>query len=110
LRYTSTVPSGKTRKIKGKEGKIMTCIKCQGNNVNITTEQIGGKSKIKKVSVLTRLGRLFMIFMTVGLWILVPKRVASQVTNYNHKTVALCQTCGTKWEIKTDKHGVAVTA
>jgi len=78
----------------------MTCPKCNSQNVNVTAEQTGGKTSIKKSGCLWSLGRLFMIVITCGLWLLVGKRKGTGRTKFKYRTVAICQSCGYRWNVK----------
>lgn len=81
----------------------MICPRCGSDHVNVMTEQVSGKSKTrgKHMGILWRLGRLFLIIMTCGLWLLVGKRKETQKTKmkYKNQTVAICQNCGNKWVV-----------
>ncbi len=74
----------------------MKCESCNGTNMNVVLEQQSGKMQVHKTGILARMGRLFLILCTAGLWILVPKRKEHGKTKYSSKRVALCQSCGHK--------------
>lgn len=77
----------------------MICPKCGSNNVNVTLEQTGAKTKKQGRGCLWGMGRLFLVVCTCGLWLLVGKHKGKEKTKYNNKTVALCQSCGYKWNM-----------
>ena len=68
----------------------MNCPKCKSENVNVVMDT---SQKIKKSGCLWSLGRTLLIICTFGLWLLVPKRVG----HTKSKAVALCQSCGNKF-------------
>lgn len=78
----------------------MTCPKCGSTNVNVTTEQVGGKTKVKGSGCLWTLGRWFLILCTCGIWLIVSKRKGTGTTKFKNSTVAICQNCGNKWNLK----------
>lgn len=77
----------------------MKCAKCGGEHVKITMQQVGAKTRTKKMGCLWSLGRLFMICMTCGLWLLVGKRHRTGNTKFIHKKYAVCQDCGYSWRV-----------
>ncbi len=77
----------------------MICPKCKSEDVNVSTEQIAGKTKTNNVSFLWKLGRLCMIICTAGFWLLVGKKKENGSTKFKSQTVAICQGCGHKWKI-----------
>lgn len=77
------------------------CEVCYGENISITSEQVGGKTKTRKMGCLWRIGRMLLVFLSLGLWLVVGKRKATSTTQFQHATVAICQSCGNKWTIKT---------
>lgn len=78
----------------------MICPKCSFNNIRITTETVSSKTKSKKNGCLWSLGRLCLIICTCGLWLLVGKHKGTEKTKIKNRTIAICQNCGYKWEIK----------
>ncbi len=77
----------------------MVCPKCKSENVTVTMEQTGGKTRTRNTGCLWTLGRWFLILCTCGLWLLVGRRKSTGNTKFKNKTVALCQNCGHKWYI-----------
>lgn len=77
----------------------MVCPKCQSSNVLVTTEQVGGKTKGRGMGCLWSIGRMMLIICTCGLWLLVGKRKSTGNTSFKHRTVAVCQNCGNKWNV-----------
>lgn len=77
----------------------MKCSKCGSENVMVVSEQTKGKTKVSGTSPLRKFGRFFMIFITCGLWLLVPKKKVTGKTKYKNDTVAICQNCGHKWKV-----------
>ncbi len=75
----------------------MTCPKCGSENVAVTIEQTGGKTKTKKTGCLWKMGRGLMIFCTLGLWLIIGKRKETSDTKFKTKTIAICQNCGHRW-------------
>lgn len=84
----------------------MTCPKCNSENVTITTEQVAGRTKTNKTGCLWSLGRMCLIICTCGLWLLIGKRKSHSSTNFNTKTVCVCQNCGNKWDANSAKNGI----
>lgn len=74
----------------------MRCTKCGSENIKI--EVVSKTSKTNHPSVLRRLGRLFLIIFTFGIWALIPKR--KEKTTYTTEKVCVCQDCGESWTIK----------
>lgn len=77
----------------------MTCPKCNSENINVTVEQVGGKTRTRKMGCLWGFGRLMLILCTCGLWLLIGRRKETSNTKFRNKTVAICQNCGHKWSV-----------
>lgn len=77
----------------------MKCIKCGSENVTISMEQTGGKTKTNNMGCLWSFGRFWLIICTCGLWLLVGKRKNTGKTAFKNKKIALCQKCGHKWTL-----------
>lgn len=75
----------------------MKCPKCGSENVTITLEQIGAKTKKNNMGCLWTIGRWCLILCTCGLWLLIGKRNGTGKTKFKNKTVAICQNCSNKW-------------
>ena len=73
----------------------MVCPKCGSENVNIS--MVNSKVKTNDTSLLTKMGRGFLILCTCGLWLLVPKRKGN--SKIKSKKTAICQGCGYSWNI-----------
>lgn len=78
----------------------MICPKCGSQTVNVTTEQLSAKTKNKGMGCLWGICRLCLIICTCGLWLLVGRRKGTGKTTIKNHTVAICQNCGNKWEVK----------
>jgi len=74
----------------------------KGNNENVTKqlEQVGAKTKKRKNSIMKTLGRIFLIFCTCGLWLLVGRSNGKEKTTFQNKKTAICQQCGYSWTVK----------
>jgi hypothetical protein len=77
----------------------MTCPKCNSENVLVTNEQIGGKTRTRGTGCLWTLGRWLLIVCTLGLWLLIGKRKRTSKTKFENRTVAICQNCGNRWNV-----------
>lgn len=77
----------------------MNCPKCGSEKVIVTVEQEGAKTKTRNRGCLWTLGRWMLIICTLGLWLLVSKSKGKSKTKFKSKTVAICQSCGNKWEV-----------
>lgn len=78
----------------------MKCSKCGSSNVIVSSEQVGAKTRTRKNGCLWGIGRAILICCTLGLWLIVGKRKATSTTSFNSITVAICQNCGHKWQVK----------
>ena len=77
----------------------MVCPKCGSENVNITVEQVSGKTSARGNGCLWTLGRWTLIICTCGLWLLVGRHKGTGKTKFKNETVAICQNCGNKWAV-----------
>ncbi len=77
----------------------MVCPRCNGTNVNVTTETTGMSTRNRGRGCLWGIGRATLIVCTCGLWLLVGKSKGKSNTNVVNKTVCICQDCGYKWYI-----------
>ena len=77
----------------------MNCPKCGSPNVNISMVQTKAKTNTRKAGLLSRLGRLFLILCTAGLWMLVTKRRTQSKTRFTNEKIAVCQSCGHSWKV-----------
>lgn len=77
----------------------MICPKCGSENVNVTVEQVSGKTRTRNTGCLWTLGRWTLILCTCGLWLLIGKRKETGNTKFKNKTAAICQNCGHKWYV-----------
>lgn len=73
----------------------MVCPKCGSNNVNVS--MVNSTIHAKKPGLIARLGRLFLIICTCGLWLLIPKLGGHG--KIKSKTMAVCQACGNSWKV-----------
>ena len=78
----------------------MTCPKCGSENVNVTIEQVSGKTKTRGMGCLWGIGRALLILGTGGLWLLIGKRKNTSKVKFKSRTVAICQNCGHKWNVR----------
>lgn len=77
----------------------MKCPKCKSENVTVQIMQTAAKTKEKKTGCLWGLGRIFLIFCTGGLWLIIGKRRGTAKTKFENETVAVCQQCGNRWKV-----------
>jgi hypothetical protein len=70
----------------------MKCGKCGNENIQVVSET---KGKMHGGSFMQSLGRLFLIIITCGLWLFVPKGRGKIKT----RTKAVCTGCGKSWYI-----------
>lgn len=77
----------------------MICPRCGGLNVTVTVEQTAAKTRTRSTGCLWSLGRLFLIIITCGLWLLVGRRKRTSTTKFYSRTVGVCQNCGNKFYI-----------
>lgn len=75
----------------------MICPKCGSENVQITNEVVGSKTRGKKTGCLWQIGRLFLIVCTGGLWLLVGRRKETHKTKTKNRNIAICQNCAYRW-------------
>ena len=77
----------------------MKCVKCGSENVTITMQQVGGKTRTKKMGCLWSIGRWLLILCTCGLWLLLGRRKSTSNTKFKNVKYAICQECGHSWKI-----------
>ena len=77
----------------------MVCTKCKSENVNVTSEQVGGSTSIKKMSIIGWLGYWTLALCTAFLLCLFWRPWGSSKTKIKNQTVAICQSCGNKWKV-----------
>lgn len=77
----------------------MMCERCGSQSVEITQEMTGSKISTKGPGCLWSIGRLILIFLTLGLWLIVGKRKATSHTRYSYQSVGICQKCAYKFNI-----------
>ena len=77
----------------------MTCKYCGGKNVTFTSEQSSTKTSENVMQPIMKFIRVALIFCTCGLWLIVPKFKFAKKTKIHYREVAICQTCGKKWEV-----------
>ena len=76
---------------------MATCPKCRSTNVSFQMVQTGAVTTTKKRGCLFSLGRLFLICVTCGLWLVFGRKKEKSRTTYSHTKVAICQNCGYQW-------------
>lgn len=77
----------------------MRCPKCNSRNICITNEQFSCKTKKKGRGCLWSIGRLILIVITCGVWLIFGKRKETTKTTFSFRTVGICQNCGNKFNI-----------
>lgn len=77
----------------------MICRKCGSDNVNVISEQVSSKGGTKNAGCLWSIGRGILIAFSFGLWKIFGSRKETSRTKFNHRTVALCQSCGHKQKV-----------
>ena len=77
----------------------LRCRKCGSTNIQVSMVQTGAKTHTRKAGLLSRLGRLCLIFFTCGLWLLVTKRRTQSKTKFTNEKTAICQSCGYSWKV-----------
>lgn len=77
----------------------MNCPRCGSQNVNVTIEQVSGKTKTRNMGCLWSIIRFFLIVCTFGLWALIGKRKSTGSTKFKSRTIGLCQSCGNKFYV-----------
>lgn len=73
----------------------MKCPHCGSTSVSVTMVQSSGRTR--KRGCLFGIGRLFLIIVTCGLWLLVGKTKSK--TNFQNHKEAICQNCGKSWRV-----------
>ena len=74
------------------------CKKCGSNNVEFRAEAINKGAVIKKVSILSKFGRFMLVCCTGCLWLLVPKRKATQKNKNKIVKLCTCKECSYVWQ------------
>ena len=75
----------------------MQCPRCGSSNVNVQFVQQSATTKTKKTGCLLKLGRLFLILITCGLWLVFGKKKEKSQTMFDNQKRAVCQKCGNSW-------------
>lgn len=82
----------------------MKCPKCKGENVTISLEQVGSKTKKTSVGLgghVNNTARAIAAISTLGMSNLVWKKATGEEkSKTKNAKVCLCQDCGYSWEIK----------
>lgn len=78
----------------------LRCARCGSCNVQISIVQTGAKTNTRNASLSSRIGRLLLIYLTAGIWLLVTKRKTQSKTKYTNQKMAVCQNCGYSWNVK----------
>lgn len=82
----------------------MTCPKCRSNEVTISFEQVGSKTKKTGVGLgghINNTARALTAISTLGMSNLVWKKSKGEEKSKNvNAKICLCQNCGYSWEIK----------
>lgn len=73
----------------------MKCPKCKSENVSV--QFVTKSAKTYKRGCLGGIGRLMLIFFTLGTWLVVSKRKSK--TNMKNQKEAVCQNCGYSWKV-----------
>lgn len=75
----------------------MKCKQCGSKNVTVKMERETTGAVVKKVSLLRKLGRLTLIMLTCGFWLLVPKKKETHKNTYRTYKKCTCRECGAVW-------------
>lgn len=82
----------------------MKCPKCKSENVNISFEQVGSKTKKTSIGLgghINNTARAITAVSTLGMSNLVWKKAKGEEKSVaKNAKVCLCQNCGYSWEIK----------
>lgn len=78
-------------------GGIM-CPKCKQRNVSVQLIQTAAKTKHNSRGCLWELGRLFLIFCTCGLWLIIGRSKGKSKTKIKNDKMCVCQNCGYSWK------------
>ncbi len=78
----------------------LRCARCGSNNVQVSMVQTGAKTNTRNASLSSRIGRLLLIYLTAGIWLLVTKRKTQSKTKFINQNMAVCQNCGYSWKVK----------
>lgn len=76
----------------------MNCRKCGSSNVDFRAELVTTGAVVKNVSLVSRLGRAMLVMFTCGLWLLVPKKKATEKTKSKVLKLCTCRECGYVWK------------
>jgi hypothetical protein len=79
----------------------MTCRNCGSKNILIEFVQ-NKTNRLRKPSVSAILVRWFVIYMTLGLWLLVERKPKAPVKIRGHRE-ACCQRCGAAWRLAPER-------
>jgi len=77
----------------------LSCRKCGSNNVNVQMVQTGASTNTKGKGCLFTLGRLTLIIMTCGLWLIFGKKKSKSKTTFSNQKIAVCSNCGNSWNV-----------
>ncbi len=82
----------------------MKCPKCKSEDVNISFEQVGAKTKKTSIGLgghINNTARALTAVSTLGMSNLIWKKSTGESkTKMKNAKVCLCQNCGYSWEIK----------
>lgn len=77
----------------------LTCPCCGSNHISIQFQQTGMTTRSRNSGCLWSICRGFLIFFTLGLWLLIGGRSGKSKTKVKSKKVAICQNCGNSWAV-----------
>ncbi len=78
----------------------LRCARCGSNNIQVSMVQTGAKTNTRNASLSSRIGRMLLIYLTAGIWLLVTKRKTQSKTKFINQKMAVCQNCGYSWTVK----------
>lgn len=79
------------------------CNSCGKPDLVFSQEQSTSKMRTKGTGCLWSIGRLFLIVLTFGLWLIIGKRAATSHSEHNYRRYSICQSCGHKEYIDKKK-------
>ena len=77
----------------------LQCPNCGSNHVQVSMVQSRASTRNRGRGCLWSIGRLFLIIITAGLWLLVGKSKGKSKTKISSEKTAICQNCGNSWAV-----------
>lgn len=81
------------------QNRGISCKNCGSNNISVQMIQTNAKTSHNARGCLWELMRLFLIFMTCGLWLIIGKSKGKSKTKIKNQKMCVCQSCGYSWKI-----------